>query len=951
MNIQSFTNGFYLVHDEKNTGKTEKWYESGIPKENAKEAYVPSNVHMFFPEGYGVAWYEKTFTPAFKAEEGEDLVLQFEASCFITEVYLNGVFVGSHTGVEDPFEFIVTDYIKDGENRLTIRVSKPYTEDVDGYRFDEIPHKNQLKTGIVPGTCLNVYGINGKLQLVKLPKIRITDIYLYGNMKTGCVDAKYTILNNTEEKVTASLSLSVSEKRSGIELNEKEEELLLEAGENHAEISIPVGEVNLWSDDDPFLYLTRSALKANNLTHKVTKNCGFREFKVGEDGYFYLNGKRKILRSSHTGNSFLWGNNMPVINKELWRKDFILAKTTGLNCVRFISGAATPDQLDFCDELGLMIYEEPFSSWLQKNGDRAEELYLFDLLTMIKRDRSHPCVVIWGTLNETMPTEPFNNCCDIARNCLPKLREADETRLVLYSSGRFDGLVNTGSVSNPYSYKWECLWDGEDENSTEVTKYESKDPGAFWRKVGDKHAYPRLPISKYDINLLRTTGEKPYFLSEFGIGSLLDTKWLLRIIEQYNMDINSPDCAMIKKMDDQFIRDYQQYGLDECYPLPIDLLRDSQKLNARQRALCFDIMRSNPKCCGFNITGLLDHSICGEGMWTLMREFKPGSADVFQRGLAPLKWCLFVSDSNVYSGRPFGIEAVIANEDVLAERTYPVRFIITGENGVVYEKSVLFTPTKEQLIGLAVPVLKEEITLNVPEGKYTFRAEFLSGAAATDGALEFYVCEDENTKPIMGEIGVYGISEEVKSFLERKGISCKDASSQKVILVGDIAEEEREEAWGKLNKLAESGSTVIAASRFALEKGEEMCFYLPVEEKPDRYPHHKGFTDWLYHKEYIAKKHPYFENLPCGKIMDWEYYMYLISGACYFEGKTPDETIVACVGPGNINPKGYEGGFNLGAYNVGKGKVLVNALNILENINLNPAADRLLVNIIKEELK
>ncbi len=953
MKTQQLKTGFFIVHDPENKGKTEKWYENGIPKEGAKEAQVPSNVHMYFPEGYGIAWYETRFTPVALPDENNDLLLRFEASCFITEVYVNGFLAGAHTGVEDPFEFNISKYVKAGENLLSIRVSKPYTEDVDGYRFDEIPHRNQLKTGIMPGTCLNIYGICGKLELALVPKIRVTDIYLYGNIKTNSIDAKITVLNNSGKKQKGSLMFSAGPKRSGQTVNEITTQAELEAGESEIFVSLPIDEVMLWSCDDPFLYNTYTVLKAGEFEYRETKHCGFREFKVNEKGWFTLNGKRMLLRCSHTGNCFLWGINLPVINEELWRRDFILAKASGLNCVRFISGGATPDQLDFCDELGLMIYEEPYSSWLQQDGDRAEELYKFDLLTLIMRDRSHPCVVIWGLLNETVPNAPFGDCCVIARNSLPDVRELDETRLVLYSSGRFDGLVNVGSVSNPFSDKWECLWDGEDENSTEVVKWESQNPGAYYKKVGDKHAYPKLPTSKYDIELMRNDGEKPFFFSEYGVGSLLDTKWLLRIIEHYNMDINSPDCAMIKKMDDQFIRDFTQYGIDKYYAFPIDLLRESQQLNARQRALCFDILRSNPKCCGFSMTGLLDHSICGEGMWTLMREFKPGSAEVFQRGMAPLKWCLFTSDSHVYRNRPFTIEAVIANEDVLEEKTYPVAVKIIGDGKVVYEKYLDFTPTKEQLEFLSVPVFKEEITLDVPEGEYVLRAEILSGAAATDGTLKFFVGDDSLVETQNIKIAQYGISENVKRFLSSKGIetvSLEEITNEKAILVGDIAEEEKDSVWAKLTALAKEGINVICASRFALEKGDEMCYYLPVNEKPDRYPHHKGFTDWLYHKEYIAHRHPYFENLPCGKIMDWEYYMYLISGACYFDGQTPDETVVACVGPGNINPNGYEGGFNIGSFNVGKGKFIVNSLNILENIDLNPAADRLLCNIIKTEV-
>ena len=65
-----------------------------------------------------MAWYEKRFTAGYMPDDKNDLLLKFEASCFITEVYLYGAFADTYTGVEDPFEFNISDYVKSGENLL-----------------------------------------------------------------------------------------------------------------------------------------------------------------------------------------------------------------------------------------------------------------------------------------------------------------------------------------------------------------------------------------------------------------------------------------------------------------------------------------------------------------------------------------------------------------------------------------------------------------------------------------------------------------------------------------------------------------------------------------------------------------------------------------------------------------------------------------------------------------
>ena len=88
--------------------------------------------------------------------------------------------------------------------------------------------------------------------------------------------------------------------------------------------------------------------------------------------------------------------------------------------------------------------------------------------------------------------------------------------------------------------------------------------------------------------------------------------------------------------------------------------------------------------------------------------------------------------------------------------------------------------------------------------------------------------------------------------------------------------------------------------------------------------------------------------MPCG-IMDWDYWIYMINGADFRNSPAPDEVASASFGPGNINEQGYEGGFNIGTYRIGKGALILNSYNLVENIGLNPAADHLMINILNEE--
>jgi Beta-galactosidase/beta-glucuronidase len=959
-NIQTLSTGWKLIWDRDNSGKNEEWFKFGIPEENSVDAVVPSFVHMYFPDCFGVAWYQLKFITHLHASESEVFLLKFGMADFLCEVYLNGTLVGTHRGTEDPFEFDVTSIISpECENLLCVRVSKPWTEEVDGYRFGEIPHRNQLAAGAIPGACYNEFGLHGEIELAVEPKLRITDIFIYGNIETSTLEIEYTTHSDYSFPVAARMDVNCGDKRSGQRETGVAHDFIAAPGNSTFKLFVPINDLKLWDIDDPNLYFVYSTLSYNGGTQSIYKHCGFRSFIVGEDGYFYLNGRRIFLRCSHTGNCFPESTHHLSRDKSLIRKDFVLAKAAGLNAVRFISGCALPEQLDYCDELGLMIYEEPVSSWLQQDGSRAKEIYQLDLFTLMRRDRSHPCITIWGFLNETSANPPYGDCCRIARESLKEARKIDPTRLILYSSGRWDGDASVGSVSNPFSEKWECLWNREKENIKEIAGWRNGVPGGYFDNVGDVHIYPQLPVSKEHIKLIRTIGsdvKRPVFVSEFGIGSIFNVFWQCRQFEASGASKNMPDVKMVFTMAEIFMSELKRYGFEDEYAFPIDIARESERLHSRQRAFCFDMVRSNPFMCGYSITGLLDHSICGEGLWSLTREYKPGVCDALQNGFAPLKWCLFISDPHVYSGGEFEIEGVLANENILKARDYPVcvRIIGSGE-GVVYSENLTLIVTPEDLKYLSVPVFKKTLSLNVPAGEYVLRAELLEGAAATDSMLKFYISDTDDIKTEVSEITACGLNAATEHFLSEKGVkitplSEADESKKSVVLVGDISGD-KSAVWEKLNHLLDCGCRVIAASRYAFERDGDYSYYMPMANKPQSIPNGRHNLDWLYHKEYLTRRgHAYFSGLPTG-IMDMEYWMYLLNSH-YFtcdDIALPETTVSACFGPGISNSSGYSGGFNIGVYKVGNGALVLNSYSILENIGVNPAADRLLVNMLNAE--
>jgi hypothetical protein len=138
------------------------------------------------------------------------------------------------------------------------------------------------------------------------------------------------------------------------------------------------------------------------------------------------------------------------------------------------------------------------------------------------------------------------------------------------------------------------------------------------------------------------------------------------------------------------------------------------------------------------------------------------------------------------------------------------------------------------------------------------------------------------------------------------------------------------------------GSTVIFLSPRAFLRDKAPAGWLPLVNKGRVYE----FSDSLYHKECVAKKHRVFDGLQGNGILDWYYYGPVLPHYLFDGQDTPDETIAAAFATGYSTLGGYASGVLLGSYKFGAGKFIVNSFPILENIDTHPAADRLLLNLI-----
>ena len=308
-------------------------------------------------------------------------------------VWLNGQFIGYSEDTFTPSEFDITDYLKDGENKLAVEVYKrssaSWIEDQDFWRFS---------------------GIFRDVYLYAIPECHVDNIFV----KAG-LDDFYA-----EGRLSLNLNLKLNKECFvNIYLENNEGQLICSLEKSKAENilnrDMTVYDVKPWSAESPYLYNLYIELVDENdkLIEVVRQRVGFRRFEI-KDNIMHLNGKRIVFKGVNRHEFNCEKGRAITVEDMLW--DIKFFKQHNINSVRTSHYPNNSIWYDLCDEYGIYLIDEAnlesHGSW-QKMGvcdpswnvpgsipewkgavlDRAE--------SMFERDKNHPSILIWSCGNES----------------------------------------------------------------------------------------------------------------------------------------------------------------------------------------------------------------------------------------------------------------------------------------------------------------------------------------------------------------------------------------------------------------------------------------------------------------------------------------------------------------------------------------------------------------------
>lgn len=342
-------------------------------------------------------WYRKLTVPS--EQKGKRYILHFESVRMRAEVYLDGQLVGYDLVGETPFEVDITEKVKLGkEQLLAVRVTNP-GGNFHWQDFDKMKWGNYF---IPPARGFS--GMIGRVWLDCVNPVFISDIYMQNTPDLTKVNAIMTFTNTTLSRVKQEIELTVTEKQNPdkVVFHQKLNHVGFPSGKHEVTLPVSVSEAKVWDLSHPNLYTCHVRIKKGKKTvDGDKKDFGFRWFSaddIGKDAVLRLNGNRVMLKSAIS-----WGY-FPVTGlvatTEMTEKQILIAKKLGLNMLNFHRSIGSPVVLEKADELGLLYYEEPGSFHSADHDPFIRALVNEKLQRMIRRDRSHPSLVIFNLINE-----------------------------------------------------------------------------------------------------------------------------------------------------------------------------------------------------------------------------------------------------------------------------------------------------------------------------------------------------------------------------------------------------------------------------------------------------------------------------------------------------------------------------------------------------------------------
>lgn len=327
-----------------------------------------------FPEN-SVGWYRKKFfIPA--SDLGKKISLDFDGVHRNSIVWVNGFYLGTELNGTNSFSYDITDYlIYGGDNVIAVRADASIEE---GWYYEG--------AGIYRHVWMNKTNL---LHVARYGTFVTTDL----KGSSAVITSRTTIINENNKKTDYEIEEIITDPNGKVvATGTKKNNSLSALGQQQIYTLHTLANPILWSLENPALYKLKTIVRSGGeIVDTYETTFGVRTVRFDPNLGFFLNGKSvKIVGTNIHQDHAGVGTAIPDALQEFRIKRL---KEMGSNAIRTSHNPPTPELLDVCDKLGVLVLSE--NRLMGINQEHFSNIEKF-----MKRDRNHPCVILWSLGNE-----------------------------------------------------------------------------------------------------------------------------------------------------------------------------------------------------------------------------------------------------------------------------------------------------------------------------------------------------------------------------------------------------------------------------------------------------------------------------------------------------------------------------------------------------------------------
>jgi beta-galactosidase len=353
------------------------------------EAAPSSYCGAYLPAGIG--WYRKQFRIP-DSYQGKKLAIEFDGIYQLSDVWINGHFLGKRPYGYVPFFYDLTPYAKfGGENVIAVRVDNSHQTNCRWYSGSGI----YRHTWLLYTNKIHVAHWGSFVSSERISK------------EAASLRVRMRVRNESGNAASCTLLTDVVD-RDGNAIQSARTAQDVVAGKEYEFLQqLKVNSPRLWAVADPYMYKVHSTVRVQGqVVDEYDTPIGIREAAFDADRGFLLNGERVKLNGvclHHDG-----GSVGAAVPERVWERRLEILKEMGCNAIRSSHNPYAAEFLDLCDTMGFLVMNEAFDEWKVPKGqigpngyaEYFDQWYERDVQNFVRRDRNHPCVVLWSAGNE-----------------------------------------------------------------------------------------------------------------------------------------------------------------------------------------------------------------------------------------------------------------------------------------------------------------------------------------------------------------------------------------------------------------------------------------------------------------------------------------------------------------------------------------------------------------------